>query len=87
MRLKKEYYKHNNHPSLGAKRSQETIDRIKYKRSLQIEPARSVMVLDLETGIFYDTIKVLSNELNIPYKRFFNRLKYSKKYETKYLLC
>lgn len=80
-----EYYKHHKHPSLGAKRSQETIDKIKERRAVQA-PIIRYYVLDLETGIYYEGIKELSNILGINYKAFHHRIR-KNRYINKYLIC
>jgi hypothetical protein len=82
---KLEYYKHYDHPMKGKKHSIESIDKIKYRRSIQDKIIR-VYVLDLDNGIFYDSIKDLSILLNIKYKTFHYRLKYTNMYNNKYLL-
>ena len=83
---KLDWYKKNKHPRLGIKHTEETKDIIKLKRSLQ-EPIIRYYVLDLETGLFYDGIKELSNSLDINYKTFHRRIKYTDFYKDKYILC
>jgi hypothetical protein len=67
----------------GKKHSIETREKI--TKSL-IGSRRNVkIIVDLETGIFYDSIKDLSKSINMHYKTFHNHLKLGK-YKNKYEL-
>lgn len=81
-----EYYKYNKHHMQGKKHSEETIQKIKSKRSLQNEHIY-YYVLDLQTGVYYNGIKELSKELNKNYKAFYRTLKTGSKYKNRYLIC
>jgi group I intron endonuclease len=80
------WYKNNNHYGLGLRRSEETIEKIKLKRSKQ-EPIIRCYVMDLESGVFYYGIKELSDLLNLKYKSFFYSIRHTDKYKNKYLVC
>ena len=80
------FYEINEHPRTGKSHSDDTISIIKIKRSEQ-KLWNQKIVLDLETGVFYYGIKELSDLLNIPYKRLFRQLKYTNRYQNKYLIC
>jgi group I intron endonuclease len=81
-----EWYKNNNHYGLGLKRSEETLEKIRLKRSKQ-SPIITKYVLDLESGVYYYGIKELSNFLGLKYKAFYYRISYSNVYKSKYLIC
>lgn len=78
-----EYYKNNDAPMKGKKHSIETIDKIKEKRANQKDIIRC-LVFDLETGDIYYSIKELAELLNIKYKSFFYKIKYTNFYQNKY---
>jgi len=79
------WYKSNDHWNLGLKRSPETIEKIKLKRSKQ-PPTNPTYILDLESGVYYYGIKELSNILGIEYKTFYYRVKYTNMYKSKYMI-
>jgi hypothetical protein len=82
-KAKHEYYKNNIHPSKGKKASKETIDKIKYKRSIQ-KPIIRVIIFDIINYNIYYSIKELANELNIPYKTFYYQLTHTEKHKDIY---
>jgi hypothetical protein len=85
-RRKLEWHKTNKHPRLGIKHTDEVKEIIKLKRKQQ-EPIIRCYVLDLESGIFYNGIKELSDSLGLKYKSFFSKIKYTNCYKNKYVIC
>lgn len=79
------WYKNNDHWGLGLKRSSETIDKIRLKRNKQA-PIITKYVLDLDSGVYYYGIKELANILDIEYKTFYYRIKYTNMYKSKYMI-
>jgi hypothetical protein len=83
---KNEYYLTNDAPMKGKKHSDESKKIIREKRVKQITSNRRY-VLDLDSGVFYDSIFELSKYLGMKYKAAFHLLRYSSRYKNKYLVC
>jgi group I intron endonuclease len=81
-----EYYLTNDAPMKGRKHSESSKKLIKEKRANQTTSNRRY-VLDLDSGVFYDSIFELSKYLGVKYKAAFHLLRYSSKYKNKYLVC
>lgn len=82
---KKEWWsiENNKKSRMGWCHTEESKYKIKNKRKQQ-GYALSVYLLDYETGIYYYGIKDLAKTLDVPYKTFYNQLKYQKKYTNRY---
>lgn len=83
---KLERYKTFDAPMKGRIHKENSINIIKEKRSTQ-KQWRHIPVLDLQTGIYYDSIKELSNSIQVNYKCFFFRIKNTSRYKDKYFIC
>ena len=88
VKAKKDFYDNGGiHPMTGILRSDETKAKIKAKRAEQENfggAIRHLMVLDTETGLFYNSIKEASYSTEYKYKAFFYKIRYTK--QTKYVL-
>jgi group I intron endonuclease len=82
---KLEFYKDNQAPMYGRKHKSESIEIIKEKRKSQLY-WRHQPVLDLEYGIYYESIKELSMLLQLDYKSFHYKIS-KNKYSSRYIVC
>jgi len=84
----KNRYRNNIHPRKGKPHTKETIDKIKEVRLKQKNPSMKLRVKCLKTGKIYESLKSLSDELNIKYKSFFYKIKYTNFYQDDYeIIC